>query len=288
MQSSIQKISGARALTTRLKKRAKTVERHYLGLNGHDDFIDWPKDAEIAAIEQVVRELSQEILGTDNIAPALWQEGRPFALEIQRPYTREARGPDRSNSEGQANYERAEAEYFRGFQLWCDHTDDFLEYLIGNQAAGSTASPSMQVPRNESNGLEFDVAISFAGEDRVTARKIAKLLRDNRRRVFYDEYEKASLWGQDLYSHLSNVYKNKARYCLILISKYYKDKLWTKHELQSAQARAFSEDQVYILPLYIDDTELEGILPTTGYLHVEQNSIEDIVEAIEQKLDDDT
>lgn len=288
MGSSIKKISGVRALTARLKKRAKTVENYYLGLTGADELVDWPKDTEILAIEQLIYELSQEILGTENIASALWKKGRPFAREIQWPYTKEGQGADRNNLEAKHNYEREEAEFFRGIQLWCDHTDDFLEYLAGNQAAEVPTVFSPQALSEEFSGLEYDVAISFAGEDRETARKIADLLRGNGRHVFYDEYEKASLWGRDLYSHLSNVYKNKARYCLVLISRFYKAKLWTKHELQSAQARAYSENKAYILPLRIDDTELEGILPTTGYLHVNQNSIEDIVSTIEKKLDNAT
>jgi hypothetical protein len=286
MPSSIQKIAGARQLTARLKKRAKTVENHYLRLNGPDDAVDWPKDTEIAAIEQVIRELCQEVLGTDEISPALWSQGRPFALEIQKPYTREARDQNRSQQDAQADYQRSEAEFFRGIQLWCDHTDDFLEYLSGNQAAEApTQQPSPSSEARKLEGLVYDVAISFAGEDRETARKIAEALRDAGRRIFYDEYEKASLWGRDLYSHLSNVYKNKARFCLILISQHYKAKLWTRHELRSAQSRAFSESEEYILPLRIDDTEIDGILPTTGYLHMRDSSLDDIIATIQQKLD---
>ena len=30
-------------------------------------------------------------------------------------------------------------------------------------------------------------------------------------RVFYDEYERAELWGKDLYSHLDEVYRRSAR-----------------------------------------------------------------------------
>ena len=66
--------------------------------------------------------------------------------------------------------------------------------------------------------------------------------------VFYDEYEKADLWGKNLYDHLSDVYRKRARFCLMLLSKHYAAKQWTNHERQAAQARAFSENQEYILP----------------------------------------
>jgi hypothetical protein len=40
---------------------------------------------------------------------------------------------------------------------------------------------------------EFDVALSFAGEDRAHAERLANLLRDTHVRVFYDEFVKATL-----------------------------------------------------------------------------------------------
>jgi len=95
---------------------------------------------------------------------------------------------------------------------------------------------------------EYDVALSFAGEDRAVADSIAETLRAMGVSVFYDEYEKADLWGKNLYDHLSDVYRKRARFCLMLLSKHYAAKQWTNHERQAAQARAFSENQEYILP----------------------------------------
>jgi hypothetical protein len=44
-----------------------------------------------------------------------------------------------------------------------------------------------------SGNLEFDIALSFAGEDRTHAEALAKLLKDRGVRVFYDEFFKATL-----------------------------------------------------------------------------------------------
>jgi hypothetical protein len=84
--------------------------------------------------------------------------------------------------------------------------------------------------------------------------------------VFYDDYEKVNLWGKDLYAHLDYVYSKAARYCVIFVSKAYAKKLWTNHERQSAQARAFQENQEYILPARFDSTPIPGIRPTIGYI----------------------
>ena len=131
---------------------------------------------------------------------------------------------------------------------------------------------------------EFDVALSFAGEDRRQAKELADLLKSGGYESFYDEYERAYLWGQDLYVRLSSVYKDKAHYCVVFLSQHYANKLWTKHELKSAQARAFEENREYILPVRLDDTEIEGLLPTVGYLDLREVSIEEVYQALVQKL----
>jgi TIR domain len=131
---------------------------------------------------------------------------------------------------------------------------------------------------------EYDIAISYAGEDRSYAEALADVLRNRGVHVFYDKYEKAVLWGQDLYTYLSDLYQNKSRYCILFLSKYYAAKLWTKHELQSAQARALREQNAYILPIRLDNTQIPGILPTTGYLDWSQETPETIADLLVEKL----
>jgi tetratricopeptide (TPR) repeat protein len=130
----------------------------------------------------------------------------------------------------------------------------------------------------------YQVALSFAGEDRAIARDIAQKLISRGITVFYDEYEKAELWGKDLYQHLSSVYGDQAAYCIILLSKHYAKKLWTRHELKQAQARAFRDKREYILPLRLDDTEVPGITETVGYINLRKDSIETVVSAVLKKL----
>jgi hypothetical protein len=114
----------------------------------------------------------------------------------------------------------------------------------------------------------YDIVISFAGEDRMYAKALADALTRRNVAVFYDEYEKAALWGVNLYTHLSDVYQNQAQYCVMLLSEHYATKVWTSHEREAAQARAFQEHRDYILPVRLDDTEIPGILPTIGYSRV--------------------
>jgi hypothetical protein len=131
----------------------------------------------------------------------------------------------------------------------------------------------------------YEIALSFAGEDRKYVNSVANQLKRLGIRLFYDDYEKVSLWGKDLYSHLDDVYKNKSRYCIMFISKHYGSKLWTNHERQSAQERAFKENIEYILPVKIDDTVIPGIRETVGYLDANHFSPFQIAKLAKEKID---
>lgn len=131
---------------------------------------------------------------------------------------------------------------------------------------------------------EWDVALSFAGEDRSVAEAVALLLKENNLRVFYDLHEEAALWGRDLYQYLCDVYRCRARFCLVFLSASYAKKAWTRHELRQAQTRALSENSEYILPLRIDDTEIPGIGPTIGYIDLRTRSTREVVGLVLAKL----
>lgn len=140
--------------------------------------------------------------------------------------------------------------------------------------------------QKEEKNCKYDVALSFAGEDREYVEKIANDLREKGIKVFYDKFEVANLFGKDLYQYLSYIYKDAARYCMIFISKYYKEKAWTGHELKNAQNRAFKENQEYILPVYLEDIQIDGLLDTVGYLKTSEYSSSEIVDITITKLNE--
>lgn len=131
---------------------------------------------------------------------------------------------------------------------------------------------------------KYDVAISFAGEDRIVAEAIAVGLRLLGLSVFYDDFEQADLWGKDLYAHLTSVYRDDAKFCLMLVSEHYARKQWPTHERRAAQARAFNENREYILPLRLDDTDVEGVLSTTGHIDYAPEAQARIIELILEKV----
>jgi hypothetical protein len=132
--------------------------------------------------------------------------------------------------------------------------------------------------------FRYDVAISFAGENRPVADEIPEGLAALGLSVFYDKYAEADLWGKDLFTHLQDVYRKQSRFCLMLVSEPYRQKQWTNHERRAAQARAFEDNREYILPVLLDDVELPGLLPTDGYLDLRKISVGRLIELIRDKV----
>ena len=132
--------------------------------------------------------------------------------------------------------------------------------------------------------FEFDIALSFAGEDRSYVEKTAEALKEMGFRIFYDKYELVTLWGKDLYTHLQEIYSKRARYTVMFISKHYAKKLWTSHERKSAQARAFKERNEYILPVRFDKTGIPGLLPTVGYIELTNLKPKILAKIIKEKV----
>ncbi len=136
-----------------------------------------------------------------------------------------------------------------------------------------------------SANFQYDVCLSFAGEDREYVEAVASGLHKQGIRVFYDRYARVELWGKDLYEHLDFVYGKAARYCVLFASEAYARKVWTSHERKSAQDRAINENNEYILPVRFDDTEIPGLRGTVGHIDLRNTAPRELVDLIVQKLD---
>lgn len=132
--------------------------------------------------------------------------------------------------------------------------------------------------------FSYDVALSFAGEQREYARQVANSLVSSGLRVFFDEFFEAEIWGKDLGDFLDEVYRKKSRYIIIFVSKEYRDKKWTDHERKSALAAALESENEKVLPIQIDGAELNGIRSTTAYLRAADRSPEEIAGLVIAKI----
>ena len=132
---------------------------------------------------------------------------------------------------------------------------------------------------------KFDVVISYAGADVALAEKLASVLEAAGVIVFFDRFYRAALWGRDLAELLDDIYRNRSRFCVMFVSAEYAERVWTTHEKRSALARDVESREVeYILPIKLDKTHLPGLRPTVSYLSLSDLTIEEIGEAILEKL----
>ncbi|HLK60268.1 MAG TPA: TIR domain-containing protein [Chthonomonadaceae bacterium] len=131
---------------------------------------------------------------------------------------------------------------------------------------------------------KYDLAISFAGEQRSIAESLASRLDASGYSIFYDQFETAQLWGTELPVKLGDIYEKQARYCLVVVSEEYVQKMWTNLERSFAISRAIKQRDDYILPLRIDGVELPGIPPTISYVDMNITSEDAIYGLLLQKL----
>jgi Uncharacterized protein containing a TIR (Toll-Interleukin 1-resistance) domain len=131
---------------------------------------------------------------------------------------------------------------------------------------------------------KYDIAISFAGEQRAFADSIARRLDAAGYSVFYDRFAIADLWGADLPVKLSSIYADEARFCLVIVSKEYVEKAWPNLERQNAIARFMRDHKGYLLCVQVDDCELPGLPRTVGYLDLRVCDIDTVYNAILQKI----
>ena len=75
------------------------------------------------------------------------------------------------------------------------------------------------------DNFEYEVALSFAGEQRDYVKKVSEALTKLNVRHFYDYNEQVNIWGKNLTQYLDSVYFEKAMYFVPFISEEYVKKV---------------------------------------------------------------
>lgn len=140
--------------------------------------------------------------------------------------------------------------------------------------------------------FEYEVALSFAGEQRDYVEKVSNELAQLNVKHFYDYKEQVKLWGKNLTQYLDSIYYEKSLYFVPFISEEYVKKVWTKWEVSSALDRNMNESrpdfQQYILPVRFDDTRVPGIVGSIAYVDARKLSPVELAHMIYEKLNKKT
>ena len=133
--------------------------------------------------------------------------------------------------------------------------------------------------------MKYDVVLSFAGEQRGFAENLAKIIRYNGFRVFYDDFEQSEIWGEELNRYLGKIYGVSGKYCVMFISKDYQRKPYPYRERLSAINRFFDElGSSYLLLIQVDDTDIPEVPSSIAHLDLREKSIIDVGELLVKKL----
>ena len=82
-----------------------------------------------------------------------------------------------------------------------------------------------------------DFALSFAGPQRALARQLSEALTEAGFGVFFDDFERDRMLGQDIRTYLAPIYASDAEYVLVLLGKEYPKRYWTAFEEDQYQGR---------------------------------------------------
>lgn len=113
---------------------------------------------------------------------------------------------------------------------------------------------------------KFQVAFSFAGEQRDLVRSIAEAVEEElgEGQVFFDEWYEHYLAGDDADLKLQEIYGEGCALAVVCVAERYGEKPWTRSEHREIRARQMKandrNDELCILPIRVGKGEVPGIL----------------------------
>lgn len=105
--------------------------------------------------------------------------------------------------------------------------------------------------RNNIETKEFEIAFSFAGENRKLAKYIAEQFEQIDVPVFYDELYESNYLGKAWGKEFERIFLDDSRYVVCLLDSFHKDKIWPTFERDCFKKRVPNGD---VIPIYLDDT----------------------------------
>lgn len=137
---------------------------------------------------------------------------------------------------------------------------------------------------------KYDIAISFAEEDRDIATLLDRVFQSGRlKRIkpfYYPKYEK-ELIGENLDVLLPKIYGWEAEFALIILSKNYLLKKYCQIELEAIKKRRALQEERYVFVIRKDDTPIEAIGFPEGFVYRQWNhEPEQFVELMQKILEE--
>lgn len=130
----------------------------------------------------------------------------------------------------------------------------------------------------------YEVALSFAGEQRDYVHAVNEALRALGVKTFYDDDQAVELWGKNHTEELPRIYAEDSHLVLMFISKQYVDKRWPRHERRAILTEMTQRETPYLLPVRFDDTPVPGLDSAWHYLESGKFTPEQLASAVYAQL----
>ena len=134
------------------------------------------------------------------------------------------------------------------------------------------------------NPPKYQVALSFAGEQRDYVHGVAEHLKRLSVTVFYDGFETVNLWGRSGTEAFHEAFAKESGYVVMFISQAYITKDWPILERRSALSRMIQERGEYILPIRFDESEVPGLPTDKIFLCAQEYTPEQLATTIARKI----
>ena len=134
----------------------------------------------------------------------------------------------------------------------------------------------------------YDLAVSFAGEQRDYVERVVGECKARDLRVFYDRDVRVNLWGRNFIREFRTVYGGThARFFVPFLSTEYLNKAYPMDEFNAAMLEAVNRHtDAYILPVLIGDVRVPRDLlnPAIGFLRAEDYSPDTLAAIIAERV----
>lgn len=133
----------------------------------------------------------------------------------------------------------------------------------------------------------YDVAVSFASEQRPYVVQVVRECERLGLAVFYDADRSLDFWGKNVIRELRDVYgSTQARYFVPFLSPEYLAKPYPMDEFTTALTQALQRGADYILPVVFHGAQIPDNLlnPAIGYLRAEEHTPAELAAKLARKM----
>lgn len=134
------------------------------------------------------------------------------------------------------------------------------------------------------NEFRYDVAVSYASEERPYVERVVRYLQMDGLKVFFAPDVQESLIGENMLEVFYPVYKRESMFVAAFVSEAYLKKDYTRQEADIALFRSKEEKRNCLIPIYFGKARLEALNRDINYLSADKQTENAVAYYIKEKV----